>query len=168
MATKEEYIQELNLTPHAEGGWYRQVYHSDEAHFNEKSGADRYDYTSIYFILDGGSPSHLHRLVHDEIWYFHDGSPIVVHCFYPDGSYEAVRLGRDITNGEHLQFRVPAGTIFGSEVLDDSSFGFVSCAVAPGFDYHDFELFTQAKLLAKYPDQADVIKRVAYATIPEN
>ncbi|MDD6865078.1 MAG: cupin domain-containing protein, partial [Lactobacillus sp.] len=111
-------------------------------------------------------PSHLHRLLHDELWYFHDGSSIVVHCFYPDGTYEAVRLGRDIEHGEQLQFRVPAGTIFGSEVLDDSSFGLVSCAVAPGFDYHDFELFTQDQLLAKYPEQAEVIKRVAYQKLP--
>ena len=66
-----------------------------------------------------------------------------------------VHLGRDIKRGEQLQFRVPAGTIFGSEVLDASSFGLVSCAVAPGFDYHDFELFTRDQLLAKYPEQAE-------------
>lgn len=162
MPTKDEYIEKLNLTPHPEGGWYRQVYHSAKTHYDATSLASRYEYTSIYFILDGGSPSHLHRLLHDELWYFHDGSSIVVHCFYPDGTYEAVHLGRDIERGEQLQFRVPAGTIFGSEVLDASSFGLVSCAVAPGFDYHDFELFTQDQLLAKYPEQAEVIRRVAY------
>lgn len=75
-------------------------------------------------------------------------------------------LGRDIERGEQLQFRVPAGTIFGSEVLDASSFGLVSCVVAPGFDYHDFELFTQDQLLAKYPEQAEVIRRVAYQKLP--
>lgn len=166
MPTKNEYIEKLNLTPHPEGGWYRQVYHSAKTRYDATSLASRYEYTSIYFILDGGSPSHLHRLLHDELWYFHDGSSIVVHCFYPDGTYEAVRLGRDIEHGEQLQFRVPAGTIFGSEVLDDSSFGLVSCAVAPGFDYHDFELFTQDQLLAKYPEQAEVIKRVAYQKQP--
>lgn len=103
---------------------------------------------------------------YDELWYFHDGSSIVVHCFYPDGTYEAVHLGRNIERGEQLQFRVPAGTIFGSEVLDASSFGLVSCAVAPGFDYHDFELFTQEQLLAEYPEQAEVIRRVAYQKLP--
>lgn len=78
-----------------------------------------------------------------------------------------IKLGRDIAAGEVLQFRVPAGTIFGSEVADPASFGLVSCAVAPGFDYHDFELLTQADLLAKYPDQKAVIKRLAYEKLPD-
>ena len=108
MPTKDEYVKKLNLTPHPEGGWYRQVYHSAKTHYDATSLASRYEYTSIYFILDGGSPSHLHRLLHDELWYFHDGSSIVVHCFYPDGTYEVVHLGRDIERGEQLQFRVPA------------------------------------------------------------
>ena len=137
MPTKTDYVTQLNLTPHPEGGWYRQVYHSTKTTYDQTSLASRYEYTSIYFLLDGSSPSHLHRLLHDEIWYFHDGAPILVHCFYPNGFYEVIKLGRDIAAGEVLQFRVPAGTIFGSEVADPASFGLVSCAVAPGFDYHD-------------------------------
>ena len=54
MPTKDEYIEKLNLTPHPEGGWYRQVYHSAKTHYDETSLASRYEYTSIYFILDGG------------------------------------------------------------------------------------------------------------------
>lgn len=54
MPTKDEYIEKLNLTPHPEGGWYRQVYHSAKTHYDATSLASRYEYTSIYFILDGG------------------------------------------------------------------------------------------------------------------
>ncbi|WP_262334553.1 cupin domain-containing protein [Limosilactobacillus fermentum] len=57
--------------------------------------------------------------------------------------------------------------LIGSEVADPASFGLVSCAVAPGFDSHDFELLTQANLLAKSPDQATVIKRLAYEKLPD-
>lgn len=53
MPTKDEYIEKLNLTPHPEGGWYRQVYHSAKTHYDATSLASRYEYTSIYFILDG-------------------------------------------------------------------------------------------------------------------
>ncbi|KRM03311.1 cupin [Limosilactobacillus gastricus] len=166
MTTKQEYIEQLRLEAHPEGGWYRQVYHSAKSVYDQTSLASRYQYTSIYFILDGGSPSHLHRLLHDEIWYYHDGAPIVVHCFSPNGDYTAVKLGRNLSAGEQLQFRVPAGTIFGSEVTDPTSFGLVSCAVAPGFDYHDFELYTQAQLLPIFPEQADIIKRLAYQNLP--
>lgn len=83
MPTKNDYVTQLNLAPHPEGGWYRQVYHSAKTTYDQTSLASRYEYTSIYFLLDGSSPSHLHRLLHDEIWYFHDGAPILAHCFYP-------------------------------------------------------------------------------------
>ncbi len=37
MPTKDEYIEKLNLTPHPEGGWYRQVYHSAKTRYDETS-----------------------------------------------------------------------------------------------------------------------------------
>lgn len=73
MLTKADYIQQLNLQPHAEGGWYRQVFHAATQRLDPASQAQRFDYTSIYFLLDESSPSHLHRLLHDELWYFHAG-----------------------------------------------------------------------------------------------
>jgi uncharacterized protein len=167
MPTKDEYVAQLQLTPHPEGGWYRQVYHSAKTTYDQTSLASRYEYTSIYFLLDGSSPSHLHSLLHDEIWYFQDGAPLSIHCFYPNGFYEVVRLGSNVTANELLQFRVPAGTIFGAEVSHPDSFSLVSCVVAPGFDYHDLELLTQADMLVKYPAQAEVIQRLAYEKLPD-
>ena len=45
MPTKDEYVKKLNLTPHPEGGWYRQVYHSAKTHYDATSLASRYEYT---------------------------------------------------------------------------------------------------------------------------
>lgn len=164
MLTKADYIQQLNLQPHAEGGWYRQVFHAATQRLDPASQAQRFDYTSIYFLLDESSPSHLHRLLHDELWYFHAGQPLTVHCLMPDGSYEALHLGSDLAAGQEFQARVPAGTIFGAEV--HQGFALVSCMVAPGFDYRDFELLTAQELTAMYPAQASMIKRMAYAKLP--
>ncbi|WP_267200831.1 cupin domain-containing protein [Limosilactobacillus kribbianus] len=162
---KQDYISYLHLEPHPEGGWYRQVYHSATTFCPASVNQERYYYTSIYFLLDQSSPSHFHRLKHDEFWYYHAGDAITIHLLFPNGSASQVVLGPALDKGEQLQYRVPAGTIFGSEV-NTAGFSLVSCAVAPGFDYHDFEVFDQATLLDRYPQSQKVIKRLAYQEIP--
>lgn len=163
--TKEEIIKYLNLSPHPEGGWYRQVYHSKTT-IPSSLDQQRYFYTSIYFLLDYSSPSHFHRLKHDEIWYYHGGTPIDIHIISSTGTYSKIVLGNDLSQGEHLQYMVPAGSIFGSEVNTHDNYSLVSCAVSPGFDYQDFEIFTQQQLLAKYPKYHNIIKKLAYKTLP--
>lgn len=158
---REDYIKSLNLEPHQEGGWFRQIYTSDEQFFAADSQAERFYYTSIYFLLDNQSCSHFHRLNHDELWYYHDGTAITIHCIAPDGQYYAVKLGKRIDQGEVLQFKVPKNTIFASEVTEPDSFCLVSCMVSPGFDYHDFVMPRKKDLLKQYPAYAEVINRLA-------
>jgi len=161
MPTQAAYIAKLGLEPHPEGGWFKQTYHSDDRYFDIGSHGQRYRYTSILFLLAAGNPSHFHRLNHDELWFYHDGAPVSVHCIAPDGQYQVVKLGLDVAHGEVPQFCVKQGTIFGSEVTQPDGFGLVSCVVAPGFSYEDFELFTKAELTAKYPKLTAVIDRLA-------
>lgn len=149
----KKWCEALELIPHPEGGFYRQTEkHSQQI---EANGRSRALYTSIYFLLTEESPSH-----------FHHGESLTVHCLHPDGSYEAIHLGLDIAAGERLHAVVPAGTIFASSVLKDAAL--VSCLVAPGFDFADFELFTQAELLADYPAYEEIILNYAYEEIPRN
>lgn len=108
------------------------------------------------FILEDKNPSNFHRLHSDEVWYFHDGDSLTVHCIYPDGEYKAVKLGK--AEGEVLQFEVPKGVIFGSSV--DQGFALVSCMVAPGFDFREFYLFKEKELLDLYPAHGDIIKKL--------
>lgn len=161
MKTKEEWINELHLEPHPEGGYYLRTEEASEK--INRNSLMRPLYTSIYFLLTKDNPSHLHQLTADEIWYYHDGAPLTVHCLYEDGRYEAIKLGKDIANGERLHFCVPAGTIFGSTVAQEYSL--VSCAVVPGFDFADFKLFTQEELLVKYPQHEGLIKHLAFENI---
>ena len=37
----------------------------------------------------------------------------------------------------------------------------MSCSVTPGFEYEDFELYTQNELLEKYPEHEKIIRRLA-------
>ncbi|GLB46167.1 cupin [Philodulcilactobacillus myokoensis] len=161
ISIQADYIKNLELQKHPEGGWFKETYHSDDQYFAKESNGMRYRYTSILFLLDYNHPSHFHRLNHDELWFYHDGQSISVHCIFPDGKYKEIKLGKNVANGEVLQYRVPKETIFASEVRNKGAFGLVSCVVAPGFDYHDFELLKRNDLNSKYPNLKTLIDRLA-------
>jgi predicted cupin superfamily sugar epimerase len=55
---------------------------------------------------------------------------------------------------------VPSKTIFGSHLKDNEGYAFVSCAVAPGFDFKDFELFSFEELMKLYPTHQSIITKL--------
>jgi predicted cupin superfamily sugar epimerase len=154
MSRVEQWIKKLNLQPHPEGGYYTEVYRSDSG--IELERGHRNLCTSIYFLLNQEDKSHFHILSSDEIWYFHEGSDLRIHMLR-DGSYHF----EDIGKGEkaNLQVLIPAGTIFAAEVLDESSYGLVSCMVNPGFDFEDFRLIDKEELEGQYPGYEDLIEK---------
>lgn len=147
-------VKQFDLIPHPEGGFYRETYRSEE------SKGKRSLMTSIYFLLTSEFVSHLHRIKSDEIWYYHGGSPLVVHILDAFGHHENV-VGYDIEKGHFPQFLVPKNTIFGSTVLEKDSYSLVSCVVSPGFDFADFELFKKDELQKAYPMHKDIIEKLA-------
>ena len=70
------------------------------------------------------------------------------------------RIGSNIIDNELPYFLVPKDTIFGSTVLNKNSYSLVSCVVSPGFDFKDFELFSEEQLLVDFPDHQDIIKKL--------
>lgn len=163
MKTFAAWQEMLGLSPHPEGGFYKRTEESQA--MIEIEGKTKRLYTSIYFLLTPTAPSHFHRLTADEIWYYHEGQALTVHCIFPNGDYQAVSLGKNLAAGERLHYLVPKGTIFGSTVAHD--YALVSCVVVPGFEFSDFELFTQAELLKKYPQHQEIIKKLAYKIVPQ-
>jgi uncharacterized protein len=164
------WIDHLELTPHPEGGYFKSTFHSDVT-IPEQSGlshgSNRLLYTSIYFLLGSEDISHFHRLKSDELWYFHAGSPLSVHVIDENGEYREMKLGLNIENGEQPQILVKKNTIFGSSVLEEDTFSLVGCMVSPGFDFVDFELFSQDELLKDYPQHEEIIRKMAYKTVQE-
>ena len=163
MKTIEEWIEELALEPHVEGGYFRQTYKAVET-VKLPDGRIRSLSTSILFLLTNQNPSHFHLLSSDEIWYYHYGHALTVHMIHPDGTYETVEIGPG--EGQKLQFTVPAGVVFGSTIESDNEedFAIVSCSVTPGFEYEDFILYTQVELLEKYAEHEEIIRRLAVIT----
>lgn len=152
----QKWVESLQLQAHPEGGYYKETGKSEQI-IKSGSGLDVPLYTNILFLLEDKNPSRFHVLQSNEVWYFHDGKPLTVHCIYPDGKYKAVRLGRN-PETDLLQFEVPKGVIFGSSV--DEDWALVSCMVSPGFDFREFYLFETQELLAKFPQHGAIIKKL--------
>ena len=128
------------MLPHPEGGYYKENFRSEKSFSFEGFDGERSICTSIYFLLERGQTSALHRIKSEEIWYFHDGQTLEIIELDLEGKEMITRLGKDISNGEVLQHVVPANVWFGARLAADSEFCLVGCQVSPGFDFKDFEL----------------------------
>lgn len=151
------WIQQLGLEKHPEGGWFRETYRSREmlpnAGLPDRFTGPRPVATSIYFLLESGEPSHLHRFQSDEIWNYHAGGSLTLYILHADGSLETKTLGPD---GD-FQAVVPAGVWFGAKVNEPATYCLAGCSVAPGFDFADFELGDRDQLMAEFPRHAQLI-----------
>jgi hypothetical protein len=158
------WIQKLNLKPHPEGGYFAETYRSDEwikgMHLPQRYAGDRSFSTAIYFLVEGGSFSALHRIQSDELWHFYTGSTLTIDVIHPDGKAEVISLGPDCEKGEIFQAVVKAGCWFGSAVNNISGYALVGCTVAPGFDFADFELADRTNLIKLFPDHCHMIEKL--------
>lgn len=153
-----ELVQSLNLKAHPEGGFYSETYRSELSVQNEK-GDERSIITSIYFLLRSQDVSHFHRIQGDELWFWHEGSPLSIHLLGENG-HEILKLGPVTNRDSRPQQLVPSKTIFGSSVDTPDSYALVSCVVAPGFDFRDFELFQSEDLLPLFPKAEKIIRKL--------
>lgn len=166
--TAEEWIRCLNLTPHPEGGYYRESYRSSglisESSLPTGMKGERCYGTAIYFLLRSGQVSRWHRIRSDELWFYHSGAPLEVIVLLNDGCEKKLLLGLDIAAGQHPQVMVPAGCWFGSRIAAGrEDYSLVSCTVSPGFDFQDFQLATSQDTekfpaLWKHPELLPVTK----------
>lgn len=159
MYTADYFVKQLDMIPHQEGGFYKEVYDSEDNVSVENINEPRKLWTTIYFLLRDGEVSNFHRLKSDEMWYYHAGSSLTIYMINPEGELITEQLGLDIENGEKPQVLVPKGYIFGS-AMNNSGYALVGCMVAPGFEFKDFKLFERNYLLDKYPNFKEIILRL--------
>lgn len=127
-ARARHLIETHGLALHPEGGWYRQVYKSDERVTRQRDGADRSAVTTIYFLLTEGTESAWHRVLSDEVWHFYEGDPLEL--LTHNGS---IRL-----DGENRVHVIRAGEWQAARSL--GAYSFIGCTVGPGFEFEDFEM----------------------------
>lgn len=156
--TAQEWVERLDLVPHPEGGFYREVYRSPErippAGLPERFPGARRCCTAIYYLLEPGQFSAFHRIRSDELWHWYAGGPLEVIVLEGTGSPRTLSLGPD---GGFMQV-VPARCWFAARCPATSPYGLVGCTVAPGFDFDDFELADRDRLTAAFPDHAELIQ----------
>jgi uncharacterized protein len=129
MTRSSELIESLALRPHPEGGWYRQVFKSDDRVTRLSDGADRSALTTIYFLLVEGTFSRWHRVISDEVWHFYEGDPLELTI--RDGETVVLSADRRV----HV---VPARAWQTARPL--GAYAFVGCTVGPGFEFADFAM----------------------------
>ena len=163
MPTGADLIKHFGLIPHPkEGGFFRETYRSTECYdqLPTRYAGSRSIGTAIYYLLTPGTCSALHRLRSDEIFHFYLGDPVRMLQLDSDGTSRTVVLGPDVLAGQQLQVVVPRGVWQGSLLEPGGKFALLGCTVAPGFDYADYESADRQKLLAQYPNHADLIRRL--------
>ena len=148
-------ISQLNLIPHPEGGWYRETYRA-----SVKDDAERAASTMIYFLLVSGVTSQFHRIDADEGWHHYEGDTVRVHTLSEEG-YRAYNVGQ-LNEKVSPQAIVPRGLWFGAELVDEAKhYALVGCTVSPGFEFSHFELADPETLSSEYPQQRELIYRLA-------
>lgn len=128
-------IARLGLTPHPEGGHYREFFRSRDT-VRTNDGRTRAALTAIHFLLPRGAHSRWHEVHADEQWTFLAGEPLELLLVTRQAGLERVRLGPlPAAVPSHV---VPAGAWQAARTRTGPTL--VTCTVGPGFDFADFRL----------------------------
>lgn len=157
MKDAKYWIEKLQMTAHPEGGFYKETYRSKEQ-MKTQSGKRNIS-TAIYFLLQDQQKSNFHKIKSDEQWFHHLGETLEISYIFENELHQ-IFLGNNPENGEVLQATIPANTWFASRLKSGKGFGLVSCTVAPGFDFQDFEMAKKSDLLAQYPALKNIIEEM--------
>ncbi len=158
------YINKLKLKPHPEGGYFRETYRAENTIsiecLPERFKTVRAFSTAIYFLLKGNQFSAFHRLKSDEIWHHYSGAPLNIYMIKTDGELKKEVLGKNILKGQQPQIVIKSNIWFAAKPQRTDSFSLIGCTVSPGFDFMDFELADRDRLIDKFPNNADLIKKL--------
>jgi uncharacterized protein len=137
-----QLINDLQLQPHPEGGFFRETWRShlaiSQSQLPTGYTGDRVAGTAILFLLPTGHYSRKHRVRSDELWLHQAGDPLELKIESAlDASSQIYHLGRD----NCFQVLVPGGYWQHAKPLaGNAGYSLVGCIVVPGFDFADFEL----------------------------
>ncbi len=158
----EQLKAALKLVPLSfEGGYYAETYRSEDI-VPASALPGRYDGprsvgTAIYYLLEPGTFSEIHRVSSDEIFHFYMGHPVEMLQLWPDGSCKTVIIGTDLEQGMRPQVVVPHGVWQGSRLVAGGNMALLGCTVSPGFEYSDYESGQREALVRQYSGAKELI-----------
>ena len=147
-----ELISTLDLQPHPEGGFYREVHRSTSHVTTDDARGERAALTTIYFLLPTGAQSRWHQVDSDEVWHFYEGDPLEL--LELDARAESLarhRIGPVNDTAQRPVRTIAAGSWQAARTLGE--YTLVGCTVGPGFEFADF------RMLADDPALAEVVRR---------
>lgn len=140
-------IERFGLTPHVEGGAFRELY---------RDGVDtgvRPAHGVIYYLLDEGDVSDFHVLDADEYWLYHAGPDVEIWWIDACGALHRERLG--MGEGAQPCVLMPGGTVFGAKhVPGQTGATLASCVTVPQFTYEKYRILERGEVLELCPDAA--------------
>ena len=129
-----QIIKQFKLSPHPEGGWYREIIRS-KSYLMREDGQTRNFISGIFYLLEEGAKSAWHRVKNaDEIWIYLRGEPLNLWAL--DNDNKLIR--KLILDSNNPVAMIPSG--YWQAAKSTGEFTFVSCCVGPGFDFKDFEM----------------------------
>ena len=136
MRAAKALIEELRLSPHPEGGWFRETWRAPAV-----EGA-RAAATAIHFLLESHQRSHWHKVDATEIWLWQAGDPLLLSLSSGDaGPVREVKLGADVIAGDAPQVIVqPDEWQAATPLPGREGYSLVSCIVSPAFEFAGFTL----------------------------
>ena len=157
-----ELIATLDLRPHPEGGFYREVFRSEARVTPADGRGARAALTTIYFLLPEGSVSRWHRVSSDEVWHLYEGGPLELLELDAHGESPRQHVLAALAEGmDAAPVRtIPAGHWQAARPLGD--YALAGCTVGPGFDFADFTMLaddhaTAERLRERWPELASLL-----------
>ena len=140
---KIEIIKKFNLSPHPEGGWYREIVRSKSS-LTREDGQKRNFITGIYYLLGKDAKSAWHRVKNaDEIWIYLSGDPLNLLCLDDDNNL----LRNLILDSNNPVEMIPSG--YWQAAKSTGEFTLLSCCFGSGFDFKDFELLRNSNHISR-------------------
>jgi len=156
--TADEVKKLLGLVPHPrEGGCYIRTYEASEMVSLPRYSGPRRTGTAIYYLLEPGTFSEMHRLKSDEIFHFYAGDAVEMLQLHEGHPGNMVVIGNNLAAGERPQVVVPHGVWQGSRLRKGGAWALLGCTVSPGFEFEDYDAGDEAELLGLWPEWAEMI-----------
>jgi len=144
-------ITQLDLRPHPEGGYYRELFRSPGSVVPDDGRGVRSALTTIYFLLADGGWSRWHRVASDEVWHYYEGDPLELLIADP-GFSKVTRRVLGPVDDEVRPVQVVAANQW-QAARPMGSYTLVGCTVGPGFEFADFQM------VDALPEEIDALRR---------
>ena len=146
-----DLIATLDLEPHPEGGFYREIFRSKSVVAPADGRGNRAALTTIYFLLTAGTFSRWHQVKSDEVWHLYEGGPLeLLELDLAARSFRRHRLAAVDADEARPVCVIGAGSWQAARTM--GPYALMGCTVGPGFDFADF------RMLADDAAAADVVR----------